>query len=195
MDLSSYSGLCSAIASFAVREGDTEFEASVPIFINLAEERFNRELRVRWMEASDTLTVTDGVAPLPADYLQYRRVRAGGCDLHVADAEWIEARGDGPYFSISGSNVRYGGGGGSIDLDYYQRIPALSASNQSNWLLSRYPSLYLYGALIESAPFMMDDPRMGVWGAMFDKAMSGLVSEDSLAKFAGAKSRPAGATP
>lgn len=195
MALSSYSDLLTSIASFAWRTGDTEFETAIPTFIGLAEERFNRELRVRWMEASDTITITDGVGVLPSDYLEFRRVKGAHCDLEVADGAWADRREEGPYFTISGANIRVFDKAATVDLDYYQTVPALTVSNQSNWLLTRYPSLYLYGALIEAAPFMADDQRMGVWGAMFDKAMSGLVTEDNGAKFARAKTRVRGATP
>jgi hypothetical protein len=196
MAIRTLSDLVSNITNFAWRTGDVEFETAVPTFIALAEERFNRELRVRWMEASATIAVTDGEGDLPEDYLAYRNVYAGPCKLESVEPTWFTQTGCtiGPYFSVSGAKIKVHAPG-TVVLDYYQRIPALGGDNQTNWLLDRYPSLYLYGALFESAPFMADDTRANTWGTFFDKAMDGLVSEDGGAKYANVQARVSGPTP
>src|SRR3954453_23260985 len=50
------------------------FAARTPEFIALFEASANRRLRVREQEASATLAPSSGAAPLPADYLMWRRV-------------------------------------------------------------------------------------------------------------------------
>jgi hypothetical protein len=56
---------------------------------------------------------------------------------------------------------------------YRQNIPAL-ASNTTNWLLALAPDLYLYGALLESAPYIKEDGRIQTWGLGFTAALSDL---------------------
>ena len=60
-------------------------------------------------------------------------------------------------------------------LDYKliitKSLTALSDSNASNNILTNYPELYLYGALAESAPFIMQDERLN-FEVIFIKKLS-----------------------
>ena len=47
----------------------------------------------------------------------------------------------------------------------------LSDSNTTNTILTNYPELYLYGALAESAPFIMQDERINTWGTLYKEAL------------------------
>tara|TARA_R110002096_G_scaffold175329_4_gene351147 strand:- start:243 stop:866 length:624 start_codon:yes stop_codon:yes gene_type:complete len=51
-------------------------------------------------------------------------------------------------------------------LVFWETLPALSAG--SNWLVASYPSIYLYATLVESAPYLKDDPRVAVWGGILE---------------------------
>jgi hypothetical protein len=44
-------------------------------------------------------------------------------------------------------------------------LSALSASNTTNWLLTLAPDLYLYGSLLEAAPYIGNDERIPVWAS------------------------------
>jgi len=59
-------------------------------------------------------------------------------------------------------------------LVYYARIPALSDSNTSNWLLDYSPDIYLYGALMQSAPYLQNDERITIWSSLYLKAIDDL---------------------
>lgn len=52
-------------------------------------------------------------------------------------------------------------------------VPISSANYASNPILAQYPDLYLYGALAESAPYLMDDERIAVWEARYRDAVKG----------------------
>jgi len=69
-----------------------------------------------------------------------------------------------------------------FELLYYQKLPALSSSNADNWLLLEAPDVYLYGALLHSAPYLSEDERVGVWAQMYSAAIQRLnqVSEDAM---------------
>lgn len=73
---------------------------------------------------------------------------------------------------------------------------ALSDTNQTNYLLRGYPDAYLFGALLESAPFIRDDGRLAMWQERFDRAVDEIqIQEDkskgivTLGVDAGAQSR------
>lgn len=57
---------------------------------------------------------------------------------------------------------------------YNQKLIRLGASQASNWVLAGHPSVYLYGSLLHSAPFLKDDERIQVWQGLYDRARSGL---------------------
>ena len=41
-------------------------------------------------------------------------------------------------------------------------------------VLALAPDLYLYGALLESAPYIKEDGRLQTWGALYRSALDGL---------------------
>ena len=49
-------------------------------------------------------------------------------------------------------------------LYYYQKVTALSVANTSNWLLTNFPNLYLFGSLVAAEAYLGTDP--GVSGAV-----------------------------
>jgi hypothetical protein len=61
----------------------------------------------------------------------------------------------------------------TIEMIYRQSIPPL-AINSTNWLLALAPDLYLYGALLESAPYIKEDGRIQTWGLGFGSALNDL---------------------
>lgn len=209
MGLATFSELKTAITTWALRTGDTEFVASVPDFITLCEARTNRILRVREMEAVATLTLASGEVALPADYLAFRDVTALGYDpvrsLQAVSPDY--ATNEHPYggtsggypdhFSIAGSTLRThpSAGTGDIRLRYFAKIPALSDAAPTNWLLTKAPGVYLYGSLLEAAPYMMDDARSQVWGSFYDKAIEDLKAEDHTSRYMRGQIRKQGATP
>lgn len=57
---------------------------------------------------------------------------------------------------------------------YYEQIPALSDSNTSNWLLDAAPDAYLYGSLLQAAPYLAEDERIQVWSTLYAGAVLSL---------------------
>ena len=46
------------------------------------------------------------------------------------------------------------------------------ASESTNWLLTRYPDVYLYGALAECEMHLLNDARIPMWKAYFDSGIA-----------------------
>lgn len=68
-----------------------------------------------------------------------------------------------------------------IEMVYRAYIPSLN-SNTTNWLLALAPDAYLYGTLMEAAPYLHEDERIQVWAAGVQAAFDDLnkLSEDAL---------------
>ena len=43
----------------------------------------------------------------------------------------------------------------NLEMYYYGKIPALTAANPTNAILTNFPDVYLYGSLMHSAPFLV----------------------------------------
>lgn len=204
MALDTYAGLKAAVASWAIRTGDAQFEAQVPDFITLAEKRFNRSLRVGGMEKTVTLTPDGlGAVVLPADYLEYRSVSpgvAGYGEMEMVDpgSQVGDYRNGGVArrFSISGNVLQtYPLAGNGVILTYFAKVPPLSDASPTNWLLDKAPDLYLYGSLLEAAPYMEEDNRAQLWKTYYDTAMMDLKSDDVSARYATGKIHVQGCRP
>lgn len=188
-----YAELQTAIGDWLMRQ---DLASVAPTFIRLAEARFNREMRVRRMITTTTLTVTDGEADLPADWLESRNVRYVDDPNRSLEYVTLEAAdhlrglqpGSTDQFTIRGDKLEFivdPEDGTEISLTYYAAIPALSNSATTNWLLTRWPDVYLYGALMHSAPYLKDDERVAVWAGLHDRALEELRLEDHKAQWSG----------
>lgn len=69
-------------------------------------------------------------------------------------------------------------------LAYYRRFDPL-AITPSNWLLTNAPGVYLYAALLEAQPFLMNDARVPLWAAMLGAATRALSEADRRARWGG----------
>jgi hypothetical protein len=77
----------------------------------------------------------------------------------------------------------------NIELVYYQSIPALSDSNTSNWLLTIAPDAYLYGALMQAAPYLGEDERVQVWNGLYVSAVSAINAVNERTRLSGTSLR------
>ena len=191
MAISTYAEILTAVANWLARD---DLTARIPEFITLAEAKFNRELRCNQMEARSTATVdTTSDEPefisLPGDFQTMRRLRlsgvAGKPQLSMVSQQqanqlrygFNNTAGQPAWFTIVGDELEliptpsedY-----EIEMVYRAFIPALADDNTSNWLLSLAPDAYLYGALLEAAPYMKDDGRISVWALGFTNAIDSL---------------------
>jgi hypothetical protein len=175
--------------------------------IALLEADLNSTLRVAQMEQSATITLTSGSGPLPADYLEWRRVIAQANPtrwLEWAEPGWAEdyyyawgtASAPSDHFTIIDGTIKtYPTSPSNLTMQYYQKIPALASNPAGNWITGRAPGLYIYGTLLHMAPFLDDDPRMETWGQLFSKIYQELKNADTGYRYARPRMRIRGCAP
>ena len=184
MALDTYSNLKTTIANYLNRSDLTAYLAD---FISLTEARLNRELRVREMVNIDTsITTVSGTQSysLPTGFIEatsiiyqsdpYRTLRFISNSDFYNKYNTSQTSGLPTYFSIVGTNILLGVAPDSaktLQINYYKKITSLSDSNTTNDILTNYPDLYLYGALAESAPFLMQDERLSTWATLYKEAL------------------------
>lgn len=185
MSVATYTDLLAEVPAW-LRRGDLTPE--IPTFIALAEAQMNRRLRTAQMLSRAQLPIASALMAVPVDFIAPRSARlVGACGpstLKWASEEqmdtltdgWDFAPGQPRHYSVEGSNFRFspdpGTGAYTVALSYYARIPALSVSNASNWLLAAHPDAYLYGALTQSAPYLRADDRFQMWGSLFTQIVA-----------------------
>jgi hypothetical protein len=199
--ITNYSELQAAIGNWL---DHTLFTARVPDFIALFEATANRRLRVRQQEATAVLTPSAGAAALPADYLAWRRLTWTGLtrvELEYVHPSYLQAAypaspADVPrVFTIEGATLKIRPvDNAALELDYFQRIAALSDAAPANWLLSAHPDLYLFGALVEAEMFGVNDERAPLWKGRRDEIFDEIEKLSNKTRGAGA-ARVMGPTP
>jgi hypothetical protein len=188
-----YTSLQAAVTEYLARDQDATLIARIPTFIQFAEAKINRQLFVRQMEKRSTaLTDTTSSEPefisLPSDFQSMRRVRLSGvpgkpCLEFKSGTQMDEYRfgisdlsGQPRYFTVFGGEIELAptpDRNYTVEMIYRTSIPPLGM-NADNWLLVLAPDLYLYGALLESAPYIKEDGRIQTWGIGFTSAMNDL---------------------
>ena len=188
MALSTYSELQTAVGSWLNR---SDLDTNIPDFIALAESSFNRVLRTRNQITRATSSVAEQFVALPSDLLELHNIqlntspvkRLQQVTMTKADdlKSSISTSGTPAYFALTGSNIELiptPDASQTLEIVYYATITALSDTNTSNWLLTSYPDIYLYGTLVQAEPYLMNDERMGTWGALLGKAIEELRVSD-----------------
>jgi hypothetical protein len=191
MAITSYSTLQTAIADWLNR---ADLDQQIPDFIALAESTLNDVLRTSHMVDTATISLSSGRATLPTDALEivYAQVASAEDEpleqitpqqLVMLRRARTRAAGNPKFFAVVGRQmlVTPTPASGSVDVDYYQKIPALTDSNTSNWLLEEAPHVYLYTALLHATPFLMDDARYQVFqSAVAQQVMNAVKSSQTL---------------
>ncbi len=59
----------------------------------------------------------------------------------------------------------------ALQCQYWAKLTNLSVANPSNRWLDEHPDIYLYAALVESAPFLKDDERIQTWAGMLEQRL------------------------
>lgn len=196
MSLATFTDLQASVARWSHRN---DLATLMPDFIALAEERIAKDLRLLDQVKTDTLTTTPDVAtlPLPADWLEFCRdgVKVGGKAVDYAPVAELADYPHGPSYarySVQGLNLIWAPASSTADaiaVTYIARVPALSVSNPTNWLLTKYPSIYLNACLIEVAIYADDEQSAGRWGALYNKAVEAAKSTDAASRTNGASLR------
>jgi hypothetical protein len=191
--IADYTSLQTAVTEYLARDQDTILIARIPSFIQLAEAKFNRQLFVRQMEQRSTAVVNLASSEpefiaLPSDFQSMRRVRLSsvtgkpslefrsGAQMDEYRFDTADIAAQPRYFTVFGDELELAptpDAAYTVEMIYRQNIPPL-ASNAGNWLLAMAPDLYLYGALMETAPYIKEDGRIQTWGLGFTSALNDL---------------------
>lgn len=196
MALATYTDLQAAVASWLNRSDLTSY---IPDFIALAEARIARDLRLRSQVTSTTIATVAGTqtAALPTGWLEFENVSISSSpdvQLNYVNIQHLDTKfpinsytGTPVVYSIEGQTILFGpvpDAAYTVNVLYYKRLDALSVT-PTNWLLTNHPSIYLFAALAESAPFLKDDDRILIWEQKYKADVEKLQQIDTQGQFSG----------
>ena len=196
MSFTTYAELQTTIAGYLAR---SDLTTQIPDFITLAETRLRRDLRIRQMLSTTTLTCTSGTATvnIPSDFLEVKDFVVTGNPVMPLNYESPSLFSRNSRSMDAGKPLNYTvlattfklapipDSNYTLSLVYSIAPPFLSTSNTSNTFLTVCPDLLLYSALLEAEPYLMNDARINTWGTMFDRAMSSLTRSDEKGQYSG----------
>lgn len=205
--ITTFSTLQTAVATHLHR---TDLTAVIPDFIAMAEEVVNNgddelgipplrtsEMETQWTSASSvpaTCTANSNYVTLPADYLEMRQLyvidqngykvelkRTTTAPLFLSDRvniggipQWF-FESAGQLYLVPQPNAAF-----NLHGIYYAKVPALSDTATTNWLLTRSPRAYLYGACMFASPWLGTDKRIQIWATGFKGAINAINKADKL---------------
>lgn len=164
-------------------------------------------LRIRDMEAraTDDTNTTDRFMPLPTGYVQMRQVKINLDDLGEPAITFVppesmiikEVEGIPVYYTI-GSQIefdRISDDEYEIEMLYYRTLTPLSATNTTNAILTRFPQIYLYGALFACKDWTMQSDEAIGYYQKFIAAIKGANQQDRRGRYHAPSIRVAAVTP
>lgn len=185
MAVTDYTELKASIADWLDRDDLTN---QIPDFITFAEKQMQRQVRHYKMVERSSGALDSQYSAVPADWLETIRfgISSGDTftlslttlsDLMTRRQNTQNSVGRPQYYAHVGEtfelfptpDATY-----TMELVYYQEIPALSASQTTNWLLTDAPDAYVYGALTQAAPFLGEDERVQTWAQLYANAITSL---------------------
>lgn len=183
-----YTGLKASVADWLNR-GD--LTAAVPDFIALAEADMVRRLVIggapREMMGRADASIDDEFELVPSDFMGARSFWLDGATLPLEFVEpekiaerktlYASQAGDPTVYAVVGYEFWFWPAPTAeiqAELTYLKRPTVLSADNSANWILTLHPDVYLFGALMQAAPYLKDDARVAVWGQKYLDGISSI---------------------
>lgn len=189
--LSTYTELKASLADWLHR---TDLTTRIPDFIHLAEVRLNRRLKLlqQETEAPLTATISSRVLARPADmgnplalWLTTYPPRQPMVYRTPQTLPVTEFSGQSQYWTVTSSDIQTEN---PADLAYTYTLRYVAQfaleDTGTNTLLTAHPDTYLYGALMEAAPFTGDAAMAQLWSQRLEIAVKEAMSNSQRNKIA-----------
>lgn len=198
--------LSAAVTAFSPAALDSEIQRA----IELAEERVSHDILsrggIKYMETVKDDTDTGGgveTVSLPTDFSGLRSLAITTNPLVILTAypdpnALFKAfpgqdTGQPRAYSIVGNRTAYlrpiPDAAYDLRIIYYATLPALSASNTSNWLLENAVGVYEGAALVEIC-MQLESDRLQFWEGFYKQKLNDLMGDDRMTRYAGTPAKP-----
>jgi hypothetical protein len=183
MAITTYSELKTAVADWLNR---SDLTSAIPNFISLAEAQMSRQIRHRKMVTRATATMDTPYFAVPSDWKETIRFQLNTNPITplvyvtpeqlLEDSQVYSAGGQPMFFTTIGQQFEVlpqPDGSYDAELLYYAKLPALSDA-----------------ALAQSAPYLKEDERTGIWTSLYEKLAEDMRIADERARIGSSKLKP-----
>ncbi len=174
-------------------------------FIQNAEERLNRDRRVR-SRVSTTLAASAETAALPTAFVELVSLVHDGSNYYspieivspaalprIKALTTTETGVPVAAAITNNSTIQFAPVPDqtyTLDLVYYQGLPALSATRQTNWLLDDHSDIYLLASVVEAADYFKDAEKLALSNQQLEERLERLNQHRNRQEWGGVKNRP-----
>lgn len=178
----------------------------IDYFIQIAEADIYRDIftnnqgkGVQAIEAPLSVTITNGVAPVPAGYLGLKialvSLNGQTFEIERRTPEFIytqfpqQSSGGTPqYMARLGQNFVFGpfpDSAYTITGTYWQRSPQLTSINNSTWMTVTIPTILLASVNRAAARFNKDNEAFGMWNDLYNQQLQSFIMADKAEELSG----------
>ena len=195
MALDSYANLKTEVAEWLNRQDLTD---KIPTFIRLLEAQVDRTLRVNDMVTETSLGIaTTGRLTLPTDCVGVQELYISSSTYPQAlevtspsELRYIRSTEPTPtlprVFCVTGTTCQVAplpDTAYTAVLTYFAAIPKLSDTVTTSWLLDKHPDIYLYGTLLQAAPYLQNDERVELWSTALTTLLNDVQVQDERTRY------------
>jgi hypothetical protein len=161
-------------------DADHLTDAQIGAFLGLAQARLDRELNAWEMEATEDVASFLNILSLPDDFSRIRQVSVAGVGTYDTSTKGeianLAAKKDESrrLFAIDAGSIQLYPNvidGTMVTIDYYVKVPEISASVPTNLFTTNYADVMLWASLVEGSIFIVEDERGAVFEAKFRTAL------------------------
>jgi len=179
----------------------SDLETLIPSFILLAQARLNHDIKHVILDTTTTIQAYDSTAniTLPTGFLHFVRIRVPYNSSYRSliqqtlekNASVIEnrngAEGVPKYYAIINTTTAELAPVPEEDLTlnciYRKKLTALSASGDTDVVLTAFPNAYLYATMLEATPYIVSDKRIGIWKGLYEGEIQRITDADFEARW------------
>lgn len=180
------------------QSGDERIADVFPRLVKLCEAYLNHTLRCREQVSEATLSFSSGSAALPSDFAApIGLYDNSGFEYVQQPLQNVRASsGTGIYYAVGASTITMTAADSDRTLQYYAKVPTITDSmNDSNWLLQKYPAIYLYGVGYEAEKWRKDVDSALATKRLLDIEINSANAADADERYGRARVRVTGVTP
>ncbi|NTF34254.1 phage adaptor protein [Rhizobium skierniewicense] len=175
MAITDYNSLIEAVEEYTLR-----YDMPVAMFVGLAESKFRPIISHYNQDKTVVLPIVGGKITLPADFLEAQFIRVNDYETRQISLQGGERYADEVAYVQAGNTYEFDG---PVDIStakliYRAAIPALTADAPTNWLIQKFPEVYLHAVLGRAYRWLKDMESFGLEEQSFKEAVALVALDD-----------------
>lgn len=191
MAITNYGELKTAISNWSI---DNNLSDRIPEFIALCESRVRSDIELVSQEVTETLAISSELTAYNPGLIQVKRLNIQGnppnilqyrTNQQISLLDYSEV-GKPKFYTITGDNIRVyptPNQAYTADITYTKALDAFVDDADTNYILSNFPGVYLYGSLLELSKYVQDNEETERYSTLYLGAVKDVMRSEVKKKF------------